>query len=305
MIKFEVVLDLQEVFPTKQSCIDYLEKHRWPDKVISPYDSTSEVYKLKDNWYMCSRTRKKFNVKTGTIFKNTKIPLRNWFYALLVLATHPNSISSRQLGKDIKVTQPSAWNLLKDLRSSLKQSNFIKRMLKGFVEMDETLVGGKNKNRHRDKKVPHSQGRSHKDKATIWGAIERNGYLITKVIPDVKRKTLEPRIRANVEEGSNVYTDELLSYKSLSKWYNHEIVIHRNKQYVNDKASTNTIESRWLGLKNVIRTHRWVSKKYLQSYVDGFTFYSNTNKRYSNQERFELALSSIMGKSPGYKELNN
>lgn len=255
---------------------------------------------------MCSKTRKKFNVKTGTIFKNTKIPLRKWFYALLVLATNPNSISSRQLGKDIKITQPSAWNLLKDLRSALKQSNFIKNMLKGFVEMDETLVGGKNKNRHWNKKVPHSQGRSHKDKATVWGAIQRAGYLVTEVVPNVERKTLEPIIKKHVEKGSNVYTDELLSYNGLSKWYNHEIVIHRNKQYVKGNVTTNTIENRWLGLKSVIRgTHRWVSKKYLQTYVDGFTFYSNTNKGYSNQERFELALLSIMGKNSSYKELNN
>ncbi|CAI2196763.1 13933_t:CDS:1, partial [Funneliformis geosporum] len=117
-------------------------------------------------------------------------------------------ISSCQLAKDLGITQKSAYYLLDNLRDSLKQSNFIKEMLKDFVEIDETYIGGKNKNRHWDKKIPHSQGRSSKDKTPLIVMIKRGGNAISRVVSDVKQKTLEPIIRANVKEGSNVYTDE-------------------------------------------------------------------------------------------------
>jgi hypothetical protein len=151
-------------------------------------------------------------------------------------------VSAHQLAKKLRITVKSAYLLLKDVRSVLKQSNFVKEKLKGTVEMDETLVGGKNKNRHKNKKVPRCQGRSHEDKSIIWGAVEINGYLITEVVPNVERKTLEPIIRKYIEKGSKVYTDELLSYRSLGKRYNHGIVNHDAKQYKNGEVTTNSIE---------------------------------------------------------------
>lgn len=200
------------------------------------------------------------------------------------------------------------FRLLDELRNSLKQSNFsnfIKEALKGIIEIDETYEGGKNKNRHWDKKVPNSQGRSWKDKTPILVMIERGGKAIAQVVPNVKQSTLEPIIKTNVEEGSNVYTDEWYAYKDLDKWYNHQIVNHRKKQYANGKVSVNSAENFNSHFKGTIRgTYHWISKKHTQKYADEFTFRFNTRK-YSNQERFDLVLASVVGKRLTYGELIN
>ena len=125
-------------------------------------------------------------------------------------------------------------------------------MLENFVEIDETFIGGKNKNRHRNKKVPNSQGRSWKDKVPVLGMIERGGNLIVQVVQNTQQKTIEPIINKNIKKGSNVYTDEWHAYKDLHKQFNHKIVNHSIKQYVNENASTNAIENVWSHLKRGI-----------------------------------------------------
>ena len=306
MIKTKSLLHFLLTLPTQQACIDYLEQCRWGENPISPYDPTSRVYKCTDNWYKCKNTGKRFNVKTGTILKHTKIPLVDWLWSLYHFLSK-KGVSSCQLSRNIDVTQKSAWNLLKDIRENLNQFNFVKDKLKGTVEMDETLVGGKNKNRHWDKKVPHCQGRSHEDKSIIWGAIERDGYLVTEVVPNVERKTLEPITKKYVEKGSSVYTDELLSYKGLGRWYNHQIVIHRNNQYVKGEVTTNSIEGVWSPHFKVTINgtyHNNISDKYLQNYADEFTFRYNT-RNYTERNRFDLTLSTILGKNLTYREFSS
>jgi len=114
--EFKSIFDLIKAFPTEQSCIDHLERLQWNGEPVSPFDATSKVYKCKDNRYKCKNTGKYFNVRTGTIFDNTKIPLQKWFMALYVFSSHKKGISSHQLAKDISVTQKSAWFLLHRLR---------------------------------------------------------------------------------------------------------------------------------------------------------------------------------------------
>lgn len=301
MLKFKSISQLLAVFPNEQTIIKYLEKHRWDGKLpTSPYCPNGKVYFCPSiNQYKCKNTGKTFNVKTGTAFANTKLPLRKWFIAAY-LFTRKKGVSSCQLAKDLDISQKSAWNLLDDLRSNLKQTNLIKDMLKGFVEIDETFIGGKNRNRHWNKKVPNSQGRSWKDKVPVLGMLERNGNLIAQVVQNTKQETIEPIIKANIKQGSNVYTDEWHAYKDLNKWFNHQIVNHSIKQYVNGKATTNSIENPWSHLKRMIYgTYHWISKKYTPKYVDEFVLRFNTRK-YSEQERFNLVLSSIVGKQLTY-----
>lgn len=291
--------------PTEQKCIDYLEKILWNNKPISPFDPTSKVYKCANNRYKCKNTNKYFTVRTNTIFRNSKIPLQKWLWSLYLFSSHKKGISSCQLSKDIGITQKSAWSLLQRSRYTFKNPIFIKEMLKGSVEIDETYVGGKNKNRHWDKKVPKCQGRSWKNKTPVLIMEEKGGNAIAQVVSDVKQKTLEPIIRKYVKEGSNVYTDEWHAYNDLSKQYNHEIVNHRKKQYVKGKARVALIENFNSHLKRGIRgTYHWVSKKHLSGYVDEFIFRRNTRK-YGEQERFDLVLSSVMGKRLTYQQLTS
>ncbi|WNE40515.1 MAG: IS1595 family transposase ISNwi1 [Mycoplasmataceae bacterium] len=304
MLNFKSISDLLAVFPNEQSIIKYLEKQKWGDKVISPYDPNSKVYFCpSNNQYKCKNTGKFFNVKTGTAFANTKLPLRKWFLTAYLFTSHKKGISSCQLAKYLNITQKSAWHLLDDLRDNIKQANFIKEMLKDFVEIDETFVGGKNKNRHWDKKIPQCQGRSWKDKVPVLGMIERNGRLIAQVVQNTQQNTIEPIIRESIKRGSNIYTDEWLAYKDLYKWFNHSIVNHRIKQYVNGEASTNSIEGFWSHLKRgIYGTYHWISRKHTQKYIDEFALRFNTRKR-NEQEKFDLVLSALVGKSLSYRGL--
>ena len=302
-------LNLQSLFdflksnPSEQDCINYFEERRWKGKVISPFDPFSKVYKCANNRYKCKNTGKYFTVKTGTIFRNSNISLQKWFLALYILSNYKRGFSSCQLAKEIKTTQKTAWFVLHRLRDIFDLPKF-KVMLENSVEVDETFIGGKNKNRHWNKKVPNSQGRSWKDKVPVLGIIERDGNLICQVVPNTKQETVNPIIRANVKEGSNIYTDEWYRHGDLYKDFNHEIVNHSIKQYVNGKVSTNTIENRWSHLKRMVRTYICISRKYSQKYLDEFTLRFNTRK-YKSEERFDLVLLASVGKSLSYSQLTS
>lgn len=122
--EFKSIFDLLKAFPTEQSCIDHLENLSWGGNPVSPFDAASKVYKCAGNKYKCKNTGKYFNVRTNTIFDNTKIPLQKWFLALYVFSSHKKGISSHQLAKDISVTQKSAWFLLHRLRYAFDHPNF-------------------------------------------------------------------------------------------------------------------------------------------------------------------------------------
>lgn len=306
VIKFESVFDFLKVLPDEQACIKYFEKWRWKGVIISPFDPNSKVYKCSNDRYKCKNTGKYFNAKTGTIFEGSKIPLEKWFYVLYNFVNHKEGISSHQLARDIGVNQRSAWFMLHRLRLGF-ESPIFKEILKGIVEIDETFIGGKNKNRHWDKKVPNSQGRSWKDKIPVLGILERgSGKFFAQVVKNTQQITLEPIIRASIEKGSNVYTDEWYRHNNnLSKNFNHEMVNHGKKQYVKEKVHTNTIENRWSHFKPMISgTYRWISRKHSQNYVNEFTLRNNTRK-YSRQDRFNLVLSSMIGKHLTYQQLIN
>ena len=159
--EFKSLFDLLQAFPTEQSCIEYLELCRWKNGIVSPYDPASKVYNYGGGKYRCKNTGLNFNVKTGTVFQKSKVPLIKWFVAIWFETSHKKGISSIQLSKDISVTQKTAWHMLHRIRECFYCENDHK--LDGEVELDETFVGGKNKNRHANKKIKNSQGRSFKD----------------------------------------------------------------------------------------------------------------------------------------------
>lgn len=274
---FKTILDLINTFPNEESCIEHLENLRWEDgNIISPFDVDSKVYICKGNRYRCKNSGKYFNVKSGTLFDNTKVKLQKWFLAIWLITSHKKGISSVQLSKDIGVTQKTAWFMLHRIRNCFGFDN--NNDLTGEVEVDETYIGGKNKNRHANKKVKHSQDRSTKDKAPVFGAVQRGGKLNAKHVPDVGMRTLTNEIVSTVTDAT-IYSDEWLGYKSLKRIYDHQFVKHGNGEYVNGQIHTNTIEGFWSQLKRgIFGIYHFTSVKHIQNYVDVFVFRYNTRK---------------------------
>lgn len=297
--RFSSLSDLLKEFPDEQACIDYLEWQRWRGKVVSPFAINSKVYKCKNNQYKCKDTGKYFNVKTDTLFHRTSIPLVKWYTAIWLILFHKKGISSVQLGKDIGVTQKTAWFMLHRIRECFGDEN--NSELENVVEIDETFVGGKNKNRHWDKKVKNSQGRSFKDKTPVFGMLERRGKIVAKVVKDTKVKTLSREIYRTIKIGSTIYSDEW-NYGNLRKDYNHSFIHHCRRVYVCGEVTTNSIESFWAILKRgIIGIYHLVSRKHMQKYVDEFVFRYNT-RNFERQYTFDYFLRNSQNKIT-YEEL--
>ena len=310
-LNFTSIFDLFDAFPDEQSCIDHLEFLRWEGNVISPFDKDSIVYKCKDNKYRCKNTGKYFNVKTNTLFDSTKVSLRKWFAAIWLVTCHKRGVSSLQLSRDIGVTQKTAWFMLHRIRKAFGITNGGNDEIGEEVEIDETFVGGKNRNRHKDKKVEKCQGRSFKDKVPIFGMIQRGGLLIARVVIDTKASTLLPIVQAHVRRGSVIYTDGW-GYGGIQDDYTQRSVDHGRGFYgttlVDEctgeeiRINTNSIENAWTHLKRmVIGTYYRLGRKHIQSYVDEFVFRFNTRK-HSMMQRFNFFLQNIECRLT-YKEL--
>ncbi|MDQ3019943.1 MAG: IS1595 family transposase [Bacteroidota bacterium] len=299
--EFSSIIDLINKFPNEQTCIEHLEAIRWNGVVVSPFDSTSKVYKCRGGKYKCKNSAKYFNVRTGTIFEDTKISLQKWIMAIFLIASHKKGISSHQLGRDLGVTQKTAWFLLHRVRYAFDHTNFQKE-LSNIVEADETYVGGKDKNKHNNKKTGNTQGRSTKNKPVVLGLLERNENVKAMKVEDAKAETIQPIIFNNVKLDSKLMTDEWWGYRGLNGIYEQSIVRHSNNQYVDGVCHTNSIVGFWsLFKRGIIEIYHYVSKKHIQQYLFEFTFRYNTRES-NNSTRFNFYLTSI-NRRLKYKQL--
>lgn len=303
-MSFKSLPDLLEHFKDESTCVAYYENIRWGGNPTCPHCGTEKPYRT-NRGFKCSNNEcyKKFTVKVGTIFQDSKVPLRYWFAAIWLATSHKKGISSVQLGKDLGITQKSAWHLLHRIREMLKDK--APRMVGDAksVEADEAYVGGAEPNKHystrRSDKYPHlrNDGKPYKEKKVVLGIIERDGKVVLKHIPWAGADHMVAAIKKHVPAGSRIYTDESSAYRRLRKNYSHGTVNHKLKIYVSGEAHTNTIENFWSVLKRgLYGIYHQVSEKHLERYLDEFSARFNTRHltEYSRFEDFLTKSESVL-----------
>jgi transposase-like protein len=294
-VKQMTLAEFDELFPNNDACKQYLADRRWPDGVKCPRCGNAKVYTLKFkpfHWacgLCCNKPRQpyRFSVTVKTIFENTNYPLLVWFKVLYLMLTSKKGMSALQIHRMIgSGSYETAWYMCMRLRAGMKDPEF--RQLLGVVEVDETFLGGSDRNRHWDKKT-HKTGGEASGKVPVIGAISRKGNVVCRMIENTKRETLDGFIHQTVSPNvSLLTTDEHPAYGKLSKLYPHQIVRHREGEYVRGKVHTNSVENFWSLLKRgVMGTYHNVSKKYLPLYLNEFTFRFNNRK---TQDIFGVAV---------------
>lgn len=267
------------MFPDDDACLSYLFTLSHGESPVCPKCSSEGAYKRVQNRksYQCGKCSNQIYPMKGTIYEKSRTPLLVWFEIMFLFIKSKNGISAMEVQRITGVTYKTAYRMLMHIRKAVAVEH---QRETGVFEVDETFVGGLNKNRHADKKVKHSQGRSFKDKTPVFGMFDRNTKEVRAfVVPDTSRSSLRPLLFSNATKGSSVMSDEWHGYGGIGRYYKHDVVDHKAKEYVRGDITTNRIENFWSHLKRTFKgSYITVSRKHMQRYVDEVVF------RFNNRE---------------------
>ena len=291
---------------TEDQARGILEDIRWPDEITCPHCDSNNITKIhaksdkiRDGVIQCNNCRKQFTVTVGTIMHRSHITLRQWIQAFYSMCSHKKGVSALQLQRNLGLhSYRSAWHLSHRIRKAMTQKT---TNLKGIIETDEAYIGGKPRPGSRE---IVKRGRGTK-KTPVMVIVEREGNAFSKPVKNVNAKTLKSAIKEMVNKNSTIMTDEWPAYKGIGKDFvgGHYIVNHKDGQYVNGLANTNTAESYFALLKRGVHgTFHHISKKHLDKYCNEFSFRWNHRKE-TDGERTEEALKNMVGKCLMLKSL--
>jgi transposase-like protein len=304
-------------FADADNCLNYLVARRWMDGVSCPTCGRKDVSFVPSRrlWQCKTRHAKsQFSIKTGTILEDSPLGLDKWLPVMWMVSNCKNGISSWEIHRALGVTQKTAWFMLHRIRLGMNTKH------EGFgaptkiggvdseVEIDETFVGGKKKNMHKDRLLRYEQKGGAQGKTIVMGMLDRTArQMRAQIVPNVQRDTLQAEVLSNVKYGSKVYTDDAVAYDKLRWRYVHEVV-NKTETYVRGRVHVNGMENFWSLLKRGLNgTYVAVEPYHLSRYVDEQIFRYNNRATKDNPlndaDRFSLLCTQIVGKRLTYAEL--